>query len=120
MEKQTEFEAFLTDHLHDLGSITIRRMFGGAGVFLDGVMFGLIADDTLYLKCDDRLRASLTDDGSEPFIYQRPSDGKSFDMGYVSMPETGMDDPDEAVGWCRQALLVALASKTQKRKSRSS
>ena len=115
---ETEFEAFLKEHLADLGSIRIRRMFGGAGVFAHDVMFGLIADDRLYLKTDEAFRNTLETEGSEPFTYVRPSDGKAFDMGYLSMPESAMDDADEACDWARQALDVALKANAAKPKQK--
>lgn len=114
MAKLSEFEAFLIDHLEGLGVVSVRRMFGGAGVYASGVMFGLIADDRLYLKTDQTLRSELEEMGSEAFIWVRPSDGKQVDMGYVSLPETAMDDTEEAVLWCRKAVDVALKAKAAK------
>jgi DNA transformation protein and related proteins len=114
MARQSEFEAFICEHLSALGTVTTRRMFGGAGVYAAGVMFGLIADERLYLKTDPALRDALDGEGSEPFVWTRPTDGKLFDMGYLSLPETAMDDPDEAADWGRRALSVALAAKAAK------
>ena len=87
-------------------------MFGGAGVYADGVMFALIAEDQLYLKTDDALREALEKAGGHPFIWVRPSDQKQIDMGYVSLPETALDDADEAVAWATKALVVAKVAKT--------
>ena len=53
-----EFVAFVVESLRPLGPVSARRMFGGHGIFLDGVMFGLIADDQLYLKADEENRAA--------------------------------------------------------------
>ena len=111
---ETPFEAFLKDHLSALGPVSIRKMFGGAGVYADGVMFGLVADDRLYFKTDAGLRAALEEAGGEVFVWVRPSDGKRVDMGYVCPPETAMDDPEEAVDWARRALRIALEAKAAK------
>ncbi len=106
------FHEFVIELFASLGPVTVRRMFGGAGVYSQGVMFGLLADDVIYLKSDAGLRAALMAEGSAPFIWTRPSDGREFDMGYVSLPSSAMDDADEATVWGRKALKVALAAKS--------
>ena len=114
--KLSEFENFVTELLADLGPVQIKRMFGGAGVYAQDVMFGLIADDQLYLKADSDLKTRLEDEGCYAFEWTRPIDGKVMEMSYVSLPESALDDADEAVGWARDALSVALASRKPKRK----
>lgn len=89
-------------------------MFGGAGVFRDGLMFALLAAETIYLKTDAALRADLILEGSEPFIWTKPSTGEEIDMGYVSLPSSAMDTPDEASAWARRALAVARAKAAAK------
>jgi DNA transformation protein and related proteins len=101
------FHEFVAELLAPMGAVSIRRMFGGAGVFRDGLMFALLGDDTVYLKTDARLRADLEAEGSVPFIWIKPSTGEEIDMGYVSLPSCAMDDPDEASGWAKRALAVA-------------
>ena len=59
MPASSGFYAHLVDLMESFGPVTVRRMFGGAGVFRDGVMFGLIADDTLYLKADRHNRGDF-------------------------------------------------------------
>ncbi|MFN4225683.1 MAG: TfoX/Sxy family protein [Hyphomonas sp.] len=103
------FHEFVMELFAPLGPVSVRRMFGGAGVYAGGVMFALLADETIFLKADDTLRAALTEDGCYPFVWQRPSDGALIDLGYVSLPSTALDDPDEAVIWGRKALAVARA-----------
>ena len=63
------FIEFLNDALSGFGTVSVRRMFGGAGVYVDGVMFGLVADDTLYLKADDATRRAFEVEGQGPFVY---------------------------------------------------
>jgi DNA transformation protein len=105
------FHEFVTELFAPMGPVSIRRMFGGAGVFRDGLMFALLADDIVYLKCDPELRAALEAEGSAPFLWTRPSTGEQVDMGYVQLPSSAMDDPDEASGWARRAFAVAQAKK---------
>jgi DNA transformation protein len=107
------FHEFVAELFAPMGPVSIRRMFGGAGVFKDGLMFALLGDDTVYLKTDARLRAELEAEGSEPFLWTKPSTGEIIDMGYVSLSSSAMDDPDEASDWGRQSLAVARGAKAR-------
>ena len=73
MSVNADFAAFLQEQLEPFGPVTIRSMFGGAGLFRDGVMFGLIAYDTLYFKTGDANRADYEDAGMGPFTYEGKS-----------------------------------------------
>ena len=110
------FHEFVIELFAPMGTVSIRRMFGGAGVFQDGLMFGLLADDVIYLKCDPELRAALEAEGSAPFLWTKPSTGELIDMGYVSLPSSAMDDPDEASDWGKRAMAVARAKANPKKK----
>jgi DNA transformation protein len=105
-----DFHDFVAELLEGVGPVSIRRMFGGAGVYADGLMFGLIADDTLYLKTNEPLREQLGKSGSGPFVWtpqSGPRKGESVDLGYWRLPEEALDDPDLACAWARKALAVA-------------
>jgi len=108
------FHEFVAELFAPMGPVSIRRMFGGAGVFRDGLMFALLGDDTVYLKTDAKLRSDLEAEGCAPFIWTKPSTGEEIDMGYVSLPSSAMDDPDEASAWARRALAVARAKAAAK------
>jgi DNA transformation protein len=99
------FIELLKDVLSGLGPVSVRRMFGGAGVYADGVMFGLVADDTLYLKADDDTKRAFEAEGLGPYGYGRP--GKRIDLPYWRAPERLLDDPEEMAAWARVALGVA-------------
>ena len=125
MAVSAEYKAFVREQLEALGSVRIRAMFGGAGVYLDDFMFGLIAAETLYFKVDDLNRPAFEDEGQEPFMYHPPpKDGKArkgVAMSYFEVPERLYDDPDELVVWARDAVSAAMrakAEKTPKRRSR--
>ncbi|WP_445503983.1 TfoX/Sxy family protein [Microvirga sp. G4-2] len=96
------FEAF--------GPVDIRRMFGGQGIYRDGVMFALADEGELYLKVDDESVGHFRDLGSRPFSYQT-KDGRTTIMSYWLMPESALDDPDEAAELARMALRAALRVK---------
>lgn len=102
------FATMIEDLLAPLGPIRIKRMFGGGGVYCGSVMFGLIADDVLYLKADKTTAPAFEAEGSAPFVYD--GKGKPVTMSYWRLPERLYDEPDEAVTWGRRALGVARAA----------
>lgn len=112
----SDFHAFVEELLAGLGPIAIKRMFGAAGVYANGVMFALIDEDVLYLKADDALKAAMTAEGSVAWTYSRAAHTR--EMGYWRVPEAALDDPDEAVRWARAALAVAHAKQAAKPKGR--
>ena len=110
--------AFAEELFGPLG-VSTRRMFGGAGVYAEGVMFALIdgGEEAIYLKADEALRADLEAEGSRPFLYTFPSGpraGETVGMGYWSLPDAALDEPDAACAWGRRALDVALKAKAGK------
>jgi DNA transformation protein len=110
------FIELLKDALSGLGPVSVRRMFGGAGVYADGVMFGLVADDTLYLKADDETKRAFEVEGLGPYGYD--GHGKRIDLPYWRAPERLLDDPEEMVAWARAALGVARRAAASRAKRR--
>src|ERR1700759_1318687 len=107
------FADFVVELFEGLGPVRVKRMFGGLGVWaggLDGkgVMFALVDDEVIYLKVDEALKAELAAEGSVAWVYSR-RDGAMRETSYWRLPETALDDPDEAVRWARKALDAALA-----------
>jgi DNA transformation protein len=100
------FVEFLKDLLGPHGPITVRRMFGGACIFRDGVMFALIVDDTLYFKADDSNRRDFEAEGLAPFSYETKN-GRNTIMSYWRCPDRLFDDPDEMAAWAGKALAAA-------------
>ncbi|HUO12057.1 MAG TPA: TfoX/Sxy family protein [Caulobacteraceae bacterium] len=106
--------AFARDLLSGLGAVDVRRMFGGAGIYAGATMFGLIDDGRIYLKTDATLAADLRAAGAEPWIYTErrgPRAGVPSETSYLALPDSALDDPDEACAWARRALVVAEAIK---------
>ena len=91
------------------GPVQARAMFGGYGVYLDGLMFGLIAEDVLYFKVDDGNRQEYIDAGSLPFTYEGKS--RPVEMSYYRVPDTLMDDPGGIAGWAERAHQAAQRSR---------
>lgn len=100
------FRTFVTEQLAVIGPVQVRSMFGGAGIFLDGMMFALIADDVLYFKADERTRAPFEAEGLQPFTYETKSGRRSI-MAYWQAPERLFEDPDAMRAWAGMALQVA-------------
>jgi DNA transformation protein len=110
----SDFLEFLKDQLSGLGHITTRRMFSGAGLYCDGVIFALILRDTLYFKVDDGNRPAYAAEGLKPFSYQ--ARGKTVEVGaYWHVPERLLDEPDEMVAWAREALAAGRRAEARKR-----
>jgi len=112
MPVSTDYKTFIQDLLSDFGPVTIRNMFGGAGIYADGVMFAILVDDTLYLKADEVSARAFAAEGKGPFTY-RPKDRAPIAMSYWEVPERLLDDPEELVAWARRAHAVALAAKAK-------
>ena len=98
--------AHVLEQLASLGPLQMRRMFSGAGLFLDGRMFGLIFGETLYLKANDANRPDFEAEGLGPFTYSR-SGGRTIAMSYWQAPERLLDDEGEMQTWARKAVAAA-------------
>lgn len=117
----SSFHDFVKELFAGLGPVQVKRMFGGAGVYADGVMFALLADETIYLKADDALKAALHDEGCGPFVWSPdsgPRKGEKVEMGYWRLPDAALDDPDDAARWGKRALAVAKAKAAAKPKKK--
>ena len=106
------FKDFVTDLLADFGPVSIRNMFGGAGIYADGVMFAILVDDTLYLKTDDASARAFASEGMGPFTY-KPTGKKRVAMPYWEVPPRLLEEPQELASWAREAHRIARASKTK-------
>ena len=106
MVASDSFAEFLREQLAPLGHITTRRMFGKTGVFCDGLMLGMVRDNTLYFRVDDDNRATFREAQSfPPLNYEKK--GGTIDLAFWRAPERLFDEPDELVAWARAALAAA-------------
>jgi DNA transformation protein and related proteins len=90
--------------------VTVKRMFGGAGLWADGLMFGLLFDGAIFLKVDEASIPDFEREGSQPFVYTRAkSPGRigRASLSYWRLPERLYDDPNELVAWAGRALAIA-------------
>jgi DNA transformation protein len=100
------FAEFLREQLARLGRVSLRRMFGKIGVFCDGVMLGMVAENTLYFRVDDQNRATFKEaEAFPPLNYAKK--GQTIDLAFWRAPERLFDEPDELMAWARAALAAA-------------
>jgi DNA transformation protein and related proteins len=100
------YAEFLREQLAPLGRVTMRRMFGKTGVFCDGVMFGMVTENTLYFRVDDKNRATFKEAQSFPPLNYAKK-GRTIDLAFWRVPERLFDEPDELIAWARAALAAA-------------
>ena len=110
------FRAYVLDQFEELGDVEPRGMFGGVGLYRNGVFFGIIAADVLYLKVDDRTRPAYEAAGSPPFM---PFPGRATSMHYYAVPVSVLENPTDLSQWARRAIEVAERAPSTHARSRS-
>jgi DNA transformation protein and related proteins len=110
----------MSDHLTDwllevlapLGVVRVRAMFGGAGVSIDGLSIGLIAEEELFLKVDRQSKVIFEERTLTPFVYFK--NGKPYTMSYYQAPPEFYDDVQAALVWARHGFEAAVRAKKPK------
>jgi DNA transformation protein and related proteins len=111
MAKSSAFVQYVLECLNPLGSVTTRAMFGVHSIMLDGLIFGMVMDDMLYLKVDAQNLEAFTNAGLEPFTYDRK--GESVAMSYRQAPDL-LEDWEAFEPWVTGALEAARRAKKPK------
>lgn len=109
-----EFVAHVVDLMQSTGPVYARSMFGGHGIYLHGLMFGLIADSVVYLKTNRETENEFRDKGLEEFTYNKK--GKEYRMSYYQAPEEALEDSEVMNLWANKAYSVALKAASKKLK----
>ena len=99
-------DEFIRELFQPFGFVSVRNMFGGAGLFADGVMFGLVSGGQIYLKADVAMVPQFEREGCGAFEYST-KDGKRTLTSYWRLPDRLYDDAEELVQWANQALAAA-------------
>jgi len=105
---------FIRELFAPFGPVTVKRMFGGAGIWSAGLMFGLVFDGAIFLKVDETSIPDFAREGSKPFVYTRAkSKGRvgRASLSYWRLPERLYDDPDELAVWAARAFAIAQHKK---------
>ena len=112
----SDFIPFVQELLEGLGTVSARRMFGGHGLYHEGLMFAIVMNQQLFLKADAQNRPEFEALGLTPFTY--PMKGKEIALSYWSAPDAVFDDPTEAVRWARSAWDAAARGHLAKAQAR--
>ena len=115
MAKTNEFCDYLMDRLAPLGAPTYKFMFGCFGIYLDGLMMGIVSDDALWLRADDGNRPDYEARGIKPF---QPM-GKNGPMGvmpYYPVPDDVFEDEEVFLDWAKKSREAAVRHAAAKAK----
>ena len=113
-KKEKEFVFYVVDLMSSIGPVEAKSMFGGHGIYLEGLMFALVADSILYLKSDEETENDFKVKGLLAFTYNKK--GKEYKMSYYQAPEEALEDGEEMNVWANKAYGAALRAAAKKRK----
>ena len=120
MPVSDSYREYVLEQLAEAGLVTAKKMFGGVGLYLNGLFFALIADDRLYFKANDTTRSDYEAVGMGPF---QPYDDKPYTMQYYEVPVEILEDRVDLCIWAKKALAVArqstAAAKPRKKRVKS-
>jgi DNA transformation protein len=109
---------FIRELFSQFRPVTVKRLFGGAGVYCEGLMFALVFDGAIFLKVDEASIPNFEREGSRPFVYTRaksPGRVGRHSLSYWRLPERLYDEPDELAVWAARALAIAQRKKSAPR-----
>lgn len=107
MSKQDPYVTYICeDVLADISGITSKRMFGGYGIYKDGIFFAIIADGQTYFKVDKTNQEQYELHGSKPFTYQNKN--KTVALSYWLVPENVLEDRELIAEWVDQSVEINL------------
>lgn len=101
----------IEDMFQSIGPVTIKRMFGGKGIYAGGRIVAIELDGEILLKGDDQTGPLYAQAGGRHWTYRHTKTGKDVAMPYWSVPEDAFDDPDMMARWVRLAYETALRAK---------
>lgn len=113
MPSDPGFVAHVLDLVGLVAPVTARSMFGGHGLYAEGVMFGLLDDGELFLKTDEETRARFVDAGCRRWVYVNEK-VRMENTGYFRPPDEAHEDPEAMLPWARLALTAALRARAAK------
>ena len=103
MPVSNDFLEYVLDQFAEWGGVSGRKMFGGVGLYKQGKMFGLLANNVAYLKVDKTNKEKYLTAGSSPF---KPSPHKPTTMSYFEIPPDILENPEELIKWAEESLLI--------------
>lgn len=115
MPSTNEFASHCAELLAPAGSVRVRRMFGGHGLYLDDLFVAIVTGEALYLKADSQTAAAFEKAGGTRFAYR--AQGRSVSLQFWSPPAEAMESPRLMQPWVRLAAQAALRSRGHARRS---
>ena len=115
MAVSKNFKEYVVDQLGKLGYVTIKKMFGGAGIYYEGLIFGLLADDILYFKVDDSNKSDYLIAGMKSF---KPFEDKPMVMPYYEVPVDILENREQLAEWAKKALIASVNNHTKPKKQK--
>ncbi|MCI0568308.1 MAG: TfoX/Sxy family protein [Acidobacteria bacterium] len=109
------FREYVQTQLEQVTPVTLRRMFGGVGIYSQGFFFALMDNDTLFFKVDDSNRADYEGRGMGPF---RPFGDDRTSIQYYELPAEILEDAELLRSWVRKSVSAAMRKSAQKRSHR--
>lgn len=106
MPKDLAFLAHLDELLDPLGKISSKIMFGGHGIYCNGIIMGLVIERAFYLKVDEQTKSAFINAGCKPFVYDTKT--KTVEMSYWSAPDEAMESSEQMFPWAKFAYESAL------------
>ena len=119
MALSASFQSFAAEQLAPLGPIVVKRMFGGAAVYLDGKIFALLDNDAVYFKVDESTKPKFKAENMEALTYPSKNGLMTMDR-YWRCPDRLFDEPDELIAWAKAAVGVSLADIVKPKRPKSS
>jgi DNA transformation protein len=114
MAVSPSYKTYVLEQLQILGAVTAKPMFGGIGLYVNGVFFGLIDDDSLYFKVDDTTRPEFERAGSRAF---QPYGEDSYSMKYYEVPADVLENQPMLSEWAAKAVAVARKATARRKPS---
>ena len=117
MKLTSEYRAYVIELFAPIGPIAVKSVFGFAGLLAGGAMFGVVdSNQRIYLKTQERDRASYEKEGCEPLLVRPRPKGELIATSYYAIPERLYDEPEELLEWAQRACEAASVSPTQTKK----
>ena len=113
---EKEYVSYVVELMQSIGPVHAKGMFGGHGIFLEELMFGIVADSVLYLKADKETLNEFNARGLEAFTYNKK--GKEVKMSYYQAPEEALESGEEMNTWANNAYCAALRTASKKQNKR--
>lgn len=107
---QSFIDYIVLDLMQNIAGITYRKMFGGAGLYKDKKIFGMIVEDKVYFKFGQINKADFEKHKSKPFTYNH-KEGKTVSMSYYEVPESILENQEDLKLWIEKAVQASNEKK---------